>query len=493
MTEPVALSGAPPTPNRDATAAAAPRDADSLVSLALALVVLVLVPLRILGEGYAPQDDALRHAAKAVAGRDWSEILLHRPGIVDNSPGWHALLTAVHRVTGADQHALLSIEIVTLFLLFSVGPLVLMRRIEAWVAALAFVVLVEPQLIFRLMLGRPLILSMAVVVVICLLWQRLDEERLPRFAWATIAALIAAATWIHGAWYLFALPVLASVIARRQRVAIRLAGATALGVAIGALLTGSPVAFLRMTLELALHIGGDSLSTAIFELMPYPGAPMLVVAVCALIIARKVWRGEPATNLARDPVFVLGAIGWLMGLTSARFWMDWGTPAILVFIALEIEALWHLAAPRGRRLAGAAIASLACFLVLSGNANGRWYPPTPLPFRDMLAPDRTETLPDSGGILYSDDKRAFYDLFFLRPNAPWRYSTGYAPELMSAEDYAVYVNRSLRGIEALEPWVRRMRPADRIVLRDDRGIPPWRWLQWQSLGGNYWVGRLARP
>jgi hypothetical protein len=493
MTDTVARDSVPIDPPRYGAASVAPRDVDSTVARALVFIVLLLIPLRILADGYLPQDDALRHAAKAVAGRDWSEILLHRPGIVDNSPGWHALLTAVHRVTGADQHVLLTIEIVALFVIFSLGPLVLMRRVEAWMAALALVVLVEPQLVFRLVLGRPLILSMAVVVAICLLWQRLDEERPSRAVLATIAALIAAATWIHGTWYLFALPIVACVVARRPRVAVRLLNATIVGVAVGALLTGAPFAFLSMTLQLVLHIGGDSLSTAIFELMPYPGAAMLVVTVGALIIARKVWRGEPAQSLARDPVFVLGALGWLLGLKSARFWMDWGTPAILVFIALEIEALWVQATSHGRRLIGTGIAALACFLVLSGNVNGRWNPPTPLPFRDMLAPERAATLPDSGGILYSDDKRAFYDLFFLRPNAPWRYSTGYAPELMTAEDYAIYVNRSRQGIEGLEPWIRRMRPADRFVLRDDRGIPPWRWLQWQYLGGNYWVGRLPRP
>jgi hypothetical protein len=45
------------------------------------LVSIVLIPLRILGRGFLPPDDALRHAAKAVSGREWSEILVLRPGV----------------------------------------------------------------------------------------------------------------------------------------------------------------------------------------------------------------------------------------------------------------------------------------------------------------------------------------------------------------------------------------------------------------------------
>jgi hypothetical protein len=494
MTETVAReSTSDPLEPRSGRADASARDIDSVIARALTLAVCLLIPLRILAEGYLPQDDALRHAAKAVAGRDWSEILLHRPGVLDFSPGWHALLTLVHSITGADQHTLLNVGIVSLFLVFSVGPALLLRRAEAWLAALAVVALVEPQIVFRLMLGRPFILSAAVAITICLTWARLDDSRPPRGVIVVLGLLIAAATWIHGSWYLFALPVIAFVVGGRRRVAQRLLLATVIGVGVGALLTGAPFAFLWQNLSLALNIGGGGVSASVFELQPYPGAPLMVVTVAALIIIRKVWRGEPARSLAYDPVFILGALGWLLGLKSARFWMDWGTPAIVVFIALEIEALWIAAPSRRGRLIGAAVAALACFLVWTGNVNGRWNTPTPMPFRLMLAPERAATLPDSGGILYSDDKRAFYDLFFLRPNAPWRYSTGYAPELMTPEDYAVYTNRGSQGIEALEPWIRRMRPADRMVLRDDRGIPPWRWLQWQSLGGNFWVGRLPRP
>jgi len=49
-----------------------------LLARGLVLATLLFIPLRILGEGYWPRDDALHHAAKAVSGKDWSEILVLR-------------------------------------------------------------------------------------------------------------------------------------------------------------------------------------------------------------------------------------------------------------------------------------------------------------------------------------------------------------------------------------------------------------------------------
>ena len=36
------------------------------------ILTLLLIPLKIIGYGYIPPDDALRHAGKAVSGKSWS-------------------------------------------------------------------------------------------------------------------------------------------------------------------------------------------------------------------------------------------------------------------------------------------------------------------------------------------------------------------------------------------------------------------------------------
>src|SRR5439155_5094898 len=69
--------------NLYSTDAGVPRIARLLV-----LAAAILIPFRILGHGYLPGDDALRHAGKVVSGKDWSEILLMRAYmLIDCHPG----------------------------------------------------------------------------------------------------------------------------------------------------------------------------------------------------------------------------------------------------------------------------------------------------------------------------------------------------------------------------------------------------------------------
>src|ERR1041385_3086953 len=76
-----ALSAAPLPRSSESVAARLSR----YVPLAVWLVVLftcLLIPLKIISYGYLPKDDALRHAAKAVSGTPWQEILVMRSDFV---------------------------------------------------------------------------------------------------------------------------------------------------------------------------------------------------------------------------------------------------------------------------------------------------------------------------------------------------------------------------------------------------------------------------
>src|SRR5687768_360992 len=196
---------------------------DQLGVRLVSIATVVLIGVQILAQGYLPVDDALRHAAKAVSGKSWAEIMLAKPGLIDFSPGWHAFLRAVHLISGANAHTLVWVGILVSFVCISLSPLLLMTRPEAWLAAMSLGALFEPQLATRWVIGRPLVIAMAILVFMCLTWRRLDGERLPRRALLVAGLLVAAATWIHGSWYLWALPILACVIASQRRVAGRLA------------------------------------------------------------------------------------------------------------------------------------------------------------------------------------------------------------------------------------------------------------------------------
>jgi hypothetical protein len=465
---------------------------DTRIIRAMAIALTALIAMQILASGYMPVDDALRHAAKAVARKPWSEIVLMKPGALDFSPGWHAFLTGVHRLTGANVHTLVWIEVILLFVLFWLGPLLLLARPEAWLVAISIGALLEPQLEMRLIIGRPLVLPMAILVTMCLLWRRLDTEVLSRRAFAVAVLLVAIAVWVHGSWYLWALPVFACLLAGHRRVAVRFAAATAIGVAIGALATLHPVQFLWQHLGLALNVGGGGLGGWVYEMKPYPFFPMLTLTVPLIVIVRRIWRGAPAHELLRDPVFILAALGFILGLKSARFWMDWGMPALVVFLALEVQALLDAQSPGRARVLGAAVLSLAVFMIWTANVNDRWHSRFDPAIRLLATPERSSALPDSGGVLYTDDRRVFFELFYYRPEVPWRHALSYSPELMPQDDYEVYAARVAGGLEALEPWARKLRVEDRLLVRDPRGVPPFPSLQWQHIANDLWSGRRRR-
>jgi hypothetical protein len=208
---------------------------------------------------------------------------------------------------------------------------------------------------------------------------------------------------------------------------------------------------------------------------------------------------------------MLAALGTLLGFRVARFYIDWGLPAIVAWVAMELERM--LLVGRGsavvtrsevvgrrswvagrRSWVATALVYAAAFALFALDFGHRWsQPPTDPAYAAMVTPEHRAALPDSGGVLYADDMRAFYNLFFLEPAAPRRYMLGYEPGLMPPEDLAVYRNALLtRSIAAFEPWARKLRPADRLVLHYSGGIPGLG-LQWLYVGYGVWSGRSPRP
>jgi hypothetical protein len=113
----------------------------------------------------------------------------------------------------------------------------------------------------------------------------------------------------------------------------------------------------------------------------------------------------------------------------------------------------------------------------------------------MDNPDLNGWLPDKGGIFYSADMAFYYQTFYKNPNADWRYVLGFEPAFMTDEDFAVYHSFLWNGGDAksLKPWVDKMRPEDRLVVRGSRGSPPnIPQLEWNYGVSGTWIGRLPR-
>jgi len=134
-------------------------------------LTFIILPLRVLGFGYLPPDDALRYAAKAVSGKSWSDIIVMRPEItVDHNPGWNWFLGFLHNSTGWNAWALVAVSVVNMFLVFAVAPLPWLKRPEGWLAAIALVMVVFPYFADRAFVGRPLFVSMAVTLALLCMW-----------------------------------------------------------------------------------------------------------------------------------------------------------------------------------------------------------------------------------------------------------------------------------------------------------------------------------
>jgi hypothetical protein len=469
------------------------------IAQTIALVALVLAPLRILAQGYLPGDDALRHAAKAVSGRPWSDVLLLRPGItLDSNPGWHALLGALHRGLGLGAVDLVLVSVVVLFVLFSLGPVLVLRRPAAWLLALALLLVLEPALVERLVSGRPFLLTSAIVPLVGLLWPRLEASR-PLGALAFFAACGVAATWIHGSYYLLGLPVLALLLAGRTTAARRLALAFGVGILVGSALTGHPVGHLwQMLLHGYLSVGLPKPAAALVtEFQPFDGRPLAVIGFLALLAWRRARRpdAEPAWQ---DPVVVMAAGCWALGFVAYRFWIDWSAPALATLGALELQGAFEREPAQQRSIPRWAIAGGAAILVLlvtGSDLQRRWSEQVGRPFLVRENPTHAPWLPEPGGIAYSPEMGVFYALFFKNPDAPWKYTLGFEPAIMLPEDYRVFceIKRSRGATEAYLPWVAKMGSADRLYVQQRSNVaPPIPGLEWFQPVYGIWAGRRPR-
>src|SRR5262249_16941928 len=143
----------------------------------------------------------------------------------------------------------------------------------------------------------------------------------------------------------------------------------------------------------------------------------------------------------KSPPFVLACTGYILGFTAMRFWSDWGLPALLVAVAIEIQDFLRARVPvtSFSRLGVLTVAGVATFLMATNDADGSWSAPRLQTFY-LRSSDASLRgwLPDRGGIVYSAEMGIFYETFFANPDAEWRYQVGFEPAMMPKQDFATY-------------------------------------------------------
>ncbi|HTY88214.1 MAG TPA: hypothetical protein VMB80_12170 [Candidatus Acidoferrum sp.] len=467
---------------------------------AIVILAILAIPLRIISYGYLPADDALRHAAKAVSGKPWPEILVVGPGFqIDHNYGWHLVLQQVHLWGKCDTEGLVVFSVVVLFVLAGWSALPWLRRPEAWLVTLTAAALAS-DITGRFSLGRPFLLTIAGLFTILFCWKAHGASP-PR--WRTVvgmALLIAVCSFVHGVWYLWTLPVAAFCLAGQFRWAAALTVSWLAGIVAGATLTGHPLAALYQAVEMAQRAFAmhTTQRTMVTEFQPSTGAIFALVILGGLVILRQLAR-LPARPLTADPVFWLAAMGWVLSFKAGRFMEDWGWPALMVLTTCDLQLLLEarFAADSLKRLALTAGLALMTFLAITNDANSRWTWNLTLQYLDPKEhPDElTGWMPEKGGILYTGDMTIFYQTFFKNPHGDWRYILGYEPAFMPDEDFQVYhkILWNFGDAKAYQPWVDKMRPEDRLVIRGGRGSPPnLPQLEWEYAVSGIWVGRTPR-
>lgn len=479
---------------------AARRHIPRLVFL-LCLFVLLAIPFKIESMGFQPSDDALRHVAKVVSGKNWQEILVLRPELVmDSHPGWHFLLGIVLKTTHAGMDRLLSFSVIFLFFTFAILPLFYFRRPETWLLALLVMSLFIDASLFRLFSGRPFLISMAAFTYLCLNWRKLRIRRTPWPVMAGIFIAVTASVWMHCSWFLWAPPVAAFFLAREWRASFRLSACVAAGLATGAILTGHPILFIWQTLMHAFNsVDAQVLARQLVEeFQPWPPNPYFVLFIAGLLVWRK-QTGTLRRSVVDNPVFILALIGWICGFHVFRFWFDIGLPAFLAWIALQFRAILRRnhSGHSANRLLVAALAGGLMFLTFTADTNSRWTNSLTRSYVDASRPELKDWMPGPGGIFYSADMLFFMHTFYKNPHGDWKYVMGFEPSMMPPDDLAIYqkIRWNYFAQEAFEPWVKKLRPQDRLVINLPADQPPnIPALKWKSASRFYWIGRLpARP
>lgn len=468
----------------------------------VAVFTILIIPLKIISYGFLPGDDALRHAAKAVSGKTWQQILVMRSDfVIDPSPGWQSILEWIHRWQGCDAETLVVFSVVALMLLVTLSALPWLRRPEAWLGALVVAAVFTPACTTRLARGRPYLVTTAVLITLLFLWSRLKEnreDRPSRLALTLTPLLVAASAWIHGSWYLLALPALAILFAGHWRSAFWFGVCWLAGSFLGSALTGHPWEFLLQSVRHMFGVFGHVVVNRQLEpeLHPSDGETPAVLVVAALLLWRTISSGwNPRVVL--NPIFILMILGWLLGLKIQRFWWDFGIPAFMVWVAFELQdhLEGHLAFDSGKRLLITLGLAAGCYGGFTSDRESRWTENLTTEYLTPATPGEAGWVPGANGIIYNSTMDVFFNTFYKNPTAPWRYILGFESGLMRPDDLEVLrkIQWNYGDARAYEPWVKKMRPQDRMMIQAASvrsGPPDIPELEWHYAVSGLWVGRL---
>jgi hypothetical protein len=348
------------------------------------------------------------------------------------------------------------------------------------------------------MLGRPFIAAMASLLVIFSVWPSLKSRKISPALWVFLTLFIAVTFWIHANFYLFGMLVAVFLIAREWRVAFRVAVCSAIGILIGAAFTGNPIIFLKQDLWRLLFVfkSADTARLLVSELQPnYPNTAIAILV--SGMLGWRYMRGKWERRAVDNPIFIAICVTFVLGIISQRIWIDWGLAALALWLANEFDVFLSEKSDAfaWRRIILTVIFSGVFFIIITTDIGSRWSLGRPADYISAEDPEQKPWLPESGGIIYSTDMGVFYQTFFKNPKGDWRYILGMESAFMPQEDLIILrdIQRNNGLYNYYDPWVRKMRPEDRLIIRGSPGAQPKiPELEWYYVAHGTWSGRLPR-
>jgi hypothetical protein len=332
-------------------------------------------------------------------------------------------------------------------------------------------------------------------VLLLQLWAR--TEKVSVRAMVLSMALMAFSVWVHGSWYLFGFVCAGFAFAGAWRKAWAFGWCWVIGTLMGALLTGHPIGYIHeTTVHLFSTLGGSPLERfLVTELQPDSG-DLIFATVIVLALLWRVARGEWRGQAEWTPLLAFAVLGWFLGFKISPFWVDWGYPAAILWLAGELEDVLEKKHLRPYpNLVLAAFAAAGPYLIVTRDLNDRWSQNATIEYITPETPGIQGWLPDPGGLVYDSDMRVFFRMFYKNPHADWRYVLGFEPGIMTKENFDILrkIQWNLYTSQAYEPWVKMMRPQDRMILFQDASIRPGiAGLEWYYAATDTWIGRLPR-
>lgn len=441
-----------------------------------------------------PTGDARRHVAKAFTDKSYKDILIMRSEYgLDHSPGWEIILRLSRRYAGAGKDALMVLSMAISMLSLLLLPLAFTRVPEAWLAAVLAQCIALPGIWTRFTQARPYLVTEGILVALLLVWSRPSALRRETKVLVLTGLGVAISVWVHGAWYLWAIPVVAFFLSGRVRDAAQLAICVTGGIVGGALLTGYPLVFLKQAIVILITVSTEHVPQWILAGEFRPGEGNF--ATLLLIAAVYFWRTmiTSSSPIPRPgPVMWQIILMWVFGLYTERFWGDWGVPAVMVWLTLQFEKIIPAITSRVRpkHLLYCGLLATALLVHLSHDKDGRYSSYARESVLNARDPSLRAWFPEKDGIFYTAHWPFFFNVFFENPTGDWKYLLGMEPALMPENDLKIYRNIQLSGFlyAAYLPWVAKMTTKDRLVM-SGAGTPALRQLEWKNVPGNLWIGR----